>query len=191
MTDNKTPNLLTEEIEKQPVAKEQSFYHLIEKLNLKKHPEGGYYSEIYRDQAIIKKDNLPNEFSGDRNYSTAIYYLLNGNNFSVFHRIKSDEGWHYYIGNTSLKIYEIRNDGELIIHKLGSDIDRGETLFAVVEKGSWFAVELDQQNEDNFTLVGCTAAPGFDKQDFELANSDRLAQQFPQHLAIIRKLART
>src|SRR5438045_1486208 len=87
---------------------------LIEKLHMTPNPEGGYFIEIYRDKSVIKKAGLPDNFDGDRSFSTAIYYLLGGKDFSSFHRLKSDEGWHYYTGNTGVKIYEIKPNGELL-----------------------------------------------------------------------------
>src|ERR1043165_2706234 len=74
--------------------------NLIEKLHLIPNTEGGYFLEIYRDKSVIKKAGLPDDFDGDRSFSTAIYYLLGGKDFSSFHRLKSDEGWRYYTGNT-------------------------------------------------------------------------------------------
>jgi predicted cupin superfamily sugar epimerase len=108
--------------------------YLIEKLNLKLHPEGGYYIQMYKDPSAIKKIGLQDNFDDDRSYSTAIYYLLYKDKHSVFHKIKSDEVWHYYSGNTSLKIYEIKNNGKLEIHTLGNNINNNETFVCVIEK---------------------------------------------------------
>lgn len=122
---------------------------------------------------------MPKNFDGDRNCSTAIYYLINGKNFSAFHKIKSDELWHYYEGNTSIKIYEIKNNGELIIHNLGRNI----------EKDSWFAAELTNKEENHFALVGCTVTPGFEFEDFKLAEFNKLSLQYPNYIDIIQKLS--
>jgi uncharacterized protein len=164
--------------------------NLIEKFNLTENIEGGYFSEIYRDKSVIKKVGLPDSFDGDRSFSTSIYYLLEGKNFSSFHRLKSDEGWHYYIGDTSIKIYEIKPDGELIVHNLGNDLYKGENFVTFLEKGSWFGAELSDQNNNNFALIGCTVAPGFEVADFELATYEQLSNQYPQHAEIIKKLTR-
>ena len=164
--------------------------YLIEKLHLKPNPEGGHYLQIYQDKLAIKKAGLSDKFDGDRCYSTAIYYLLDGKNFSSFHRIKSDEVWHYYTGNTSIKIYEIKVDGKLIIHNLGKNIEKGENFVCVVEKESWFGAELSDQSNDSFALVGCTVAPGFEYKDFEIATFEYLSENFPQYLETIKKLTR-
>nr|CAG8435640.1 13593_t:CDS:1 [Entrophospora candida]CAG8563410.1 2001_t:CDS:1 [Entrophospora candida] len=164
--------------------------YFIKKLHLEPHPEGGYYSQIYQDKSVIKKVGLSDKFDGNRSCSTVIYFLLDRKNFSTFHRIKSDEGWHYYAGNTSVKIYEIKTDGKLIVHNLGNNIDKGEKFFSVVEKNAWFGAELGDQNDDNFALVGCSVAPGFDYKDFEMATFGYLSEQYPQHIKIIEKLTR-
>ena len=75
----------------------------IKKLELQPHPEGGYFKEVYRSDELASKEALPDSFGGDRNFSTAIYFLLEAHDFSAFHRIKSDEIWHFYSG-TSLRI---------------------------------------------------------------------------------------
>src|SRR6478735_6509582 len=102
--------------------KDAAFY--TKHLQLLPHPEGGYYAETYRSEGIIPVSAL-NNFTGSRRYSTAIYYLLEKGNFSAFHRIKSDECWHYYAGNTLL-IYVIHLNGRLETIKLGSDLLKGE-----------------------------------------------------------------
>ncbi|PKK57484.1 hypothetical protein RhiirC2_763907 [Rhizophagus irregularis] len=172
------------------LAQTISSQQLIEKLHLTPNPEGGYFVEFYRDKSVIKKVGLPDNFDGDRSFSTAIYYLLKGKEFSSFHRLRSDEGWHYYTGNTGVKIYEIRPDGELVVHNLGNDLVNGENFAVVIEKGSWYGAELSDQSNDNFSLVGCTVAPGFENADFEMAKFESLSKQFPQHAEIIKKLTR-
>ena len=74
----------------------------IEKLQLKPHPEGGYYKEIYRAGEMILPEHLPKRYKSLRNFSTSIYFLLEGNQVSNFHRLKSDEQWHFYDGSSQL-----------------------------------------------------------------------------------------
>ena len=154
---------------------------------MQQHPEGGWFKESYRSDEVILKDHLPNRFGGERSFCTAIYFLLEGNQFSSFHRIKSDEMWHFYSGE-ALNVYVIDTEGKLEIIKIGSNIENGETFQAVVKAGCWFASKPAEQN--SFSLVGCTVAPGFDFADFELAKADALVQEFPQHEEVIRKLCR-
>lgn len=157
----------------------------IHKLQLNKHPEGGYYKEIYRSEEKITKNALPLRFQGDRNFSTSIYFLLDKMDISTFHRIKSDEIWHFYKGD-SVVIYEIKPKGELIEHLLGDDPEKNETLQVVISKESWFAAELT--NKESFALMGCTVAPGFDFNDFEMAKKIELKNNHPNHSKIINRL---
>jgi predicted cupin superfamily sugar epimerase len=161
-----------------------TFY--IDHLHLKPHPEGGYYAETYRSSGVIAASALL-EFKGDRNYSTAIYYLLKQGDFSAFHRIKSDECWHYYAGDTLL-IHVLNHDRTYSCIKLGSAIDKGEVFQFVVPANTWFAAECAEQS--SFVLTGCTVAPGFDFADFEMADRQSLLNKFPEHSSIILKLCR-
>ncbi|MDZ4845521.1 MAG: cupin domain-containing protein [Chitinophagales bacterium] len=158
----------------------------IEQLHLEPHPEGGYFRESYRSPNVIPASGLPNYF-GSRNFSTAIYFLLKGNEFSALHKLKSDEVWHFYDG-CSLKIHVLLPEGTLITKMLGSDFEKGENLQLVIPANHWFAAQpLD---ENNFTLAGCTLAPGFDFKDFELGSFAQLSAQFPLHKDFIRQFTR-
>lgn len=164
-----------------------SVQQLISHYHLQPHPEGGYYKEIYRSVGIIPKAAMAKGFNGARNWSTAIYFLLEKGNFSGFHRIKSDECWHFYAGETLL-IYVIQLNGSLQIIKLGSDILNGEIFQFVVPANCWFA-SIPAENS-MYSFVGCTVAPGFDFEDFELAETKTLTKLYPQHKDIIKKLTR-
>jgi predicted cupin superfamily sugar epimerase len=164
----------------------QTAKDLIEYYQLQPHPEGGYYKETYRSKGVIAKECLP-VFDGNRNFSTAIYFLLEKGNFSAFHRIQSDECWHFYTGNCLL-VHVIHENGKLETIKLGSNILNGETFQFVVPANCWFASEPSA--ESNFSFVGCTVAPGFDFADFELAHRDELSKLYPQHETLIRRLTR-
>ncbi|MCU0325058.1 MAG: cupin domain-containing protein, partial [Spirosomaceae bacterium] len=150
----------------------------VEKYNMQSHPEGGYFAETYRSSETIGKDALPNRFSGDRSYATGIYFLLEGHHFSAFHRIQSDEMWHFYAGNP-LSVYYIDFEGNIQIIKLGNNPDNGEVFQAVVPAGVWFGSKPSELN--GYSLVGCTVAPAFDFADFELADRATLIEEFPQH----------
>ena len=148
----------------------------IEKLNLQKHPEGGWYKEVYRSEEIVPKQYLPVGFSGDRSFSTSIYYLLEGKDFSAFHRIKSDEIWHFYAGTSPLEIISVEN-GILGKKVLGDRPEHEQFFQVVVPKNCWFAARL--QNMSGFALVGCTVSPGFHFDDFEMAGED-LIVEYPE-----------
>jgi predicted cupin superfamily sugar epimerase len=160
---------------------------LVQQFDMLPHPEGGYYKENYRSDEIISSNTLPKRFSGDRCFSTAIYFLLEQGNFSAFHKIKSDECWHFYAGQT-LNVYVLQYDGKLDTIRLGNDLNKGETFQFVVPANCWFASE--PATNTDFSFVGCTVAPGFDFEDFELAKADELVQLFPQYETEIRRLCR-
>ncbi len=161
--------------------------NIITHLNLHPHPEGGWYKETYRAEGVIPRDALPQAFTGDRSFSTAIYFLLERGNFSAFHRIQSDECWHFYAGGP-LVVYVIDGTGTMVQVKLGSNILAGETFQHVVPAGCWFASAPAEGTE--YSLVGCTVAPGFDFADFEMADRRSLIQEFPQQTEIITRLTR-
>ncbi|UPT67074.1 MAG: cupin domain-containing protein [Sphingobacteriales bacterium JAD_PAG50586_3] len=160
---------------------------LVTHLQLQPHPEGGYYKEVYRSAGIIQQAALGTEFAGDRNYCTGIYFLLTGTNFSAFHRIKSDELWHFYDGDTC-NVYVIHLNGELEVIRLGRDIANGQVYQAVVPAGAWFASECS--NPNGYSLTGCTVSPGFDFADFEMAERKSLTNDYPHLEDIITKLTR-
>lgn len=160
---------------------------LIQQYNLQPHPEGGWYKETYKSNEHLSVDALPERFNGKRVFSTAIYFLLAQGNFSAFHRIKSDECWHFYAGDPLL-IYLIQPNGSLHIVHLGNDIEKGQMFQYVVPANCWFA--SIPAPGSNFCFVGCTVAPGFDFVDFELANATELAALYPQHQNFITPLCR-
>jgi predicted cupin superfamily sugar epimerase len=158
----------------------------IERLNLEPHPEGGWYRQTYRASLMLPHAALPG-FAGDRAASTAIYFLLEGDQFSAFHRLRSDEVWHFYAGS-GLVVHVITPNGEHQQILLGSNAASGEQFQGVVPAGCWFGSSLRQPN--TYALVGCTVAPGFDFADFEMAKREELAAQYPQHRNIIKRLTR-
>lgn len=160
---------------------------LIQQYQLLPHPEGGYYKETYRSSETIPAAALPARFNGNRSFSTAIYFLLEQGNFSAFHKIKSDECWHFYAGQTLL-VHILHTNGELQTVKLGSNATEEELFQFVVPANCWFASEPAPGTE--FSLTGCTVAPGFDFADFELAKAEELVKSFPFYSTLIRRLCR-
>lgn len=151
------------------------------------HPEGGFYKETYRSKGTIPRAVLGDEFTGDRNYCTAIYFLLTSANFSAFHKIKQDEIWHFYDGSP-LYVHVIGLNGGYERYTVGMDIDQGEVPQLVVSAGCWFASSV--KNDDSYSLVGCTVSPGFDFNDFELAERKALIREYPKYKEIITALTR-
>jgi uncharacterized protein len=155
---------------------------LIRRFDLQPHPEGGFFRETYR-----AADNVRREPSADlRSASTAIYYLLCDGAHSAWHRIRSDEVWHFYAGDP-LNVYVLEDDGALTVHRLGNPLERDDCVFqAVVGSGRWFAAQCD--DAASVALVGCTVAPGFEFSEFELAGVDALIDLYPQHRDLIVRL---
>ena len=160
---------------------------LIDYYSLMPHPEGGWYKETYKSNESIKKSGLPKRFKGKRFLSTSIYFLLEKGDFSAFHKIKSDECWHFYSGG-ALLIYLINERDEMETVKLGNNFKEGELFQYVVPSNCWFASVPDKNS--SFSFVGCTVSPGFDFDDFELANKKDLIKKYPQHKKLISKFCR-
>ena len=163
----------------------ESAKQIIEKLGLEPHPEGGYFRETYRSEGSINEENLDDHYEGERSYSTCIYFLLTSDKFSAFHRIKQDEIWHFYDGSP-IRLHVISETGEYSYHIIGRDLDRGEIPQLVVPGGCWFAAEV--LNTNAYSLVGCTVAPGFSFDDFELKPTAELIKLFPDKTDIISRL---
>ena len=153
----------------------------IKKLDLSKHPEGGYYRETYRcNMKILYKNRY-------RSISSGIYFLLDGSEFSAFHRLRSDEMWHFYAGG-SLTLHVISRHRRYSLIKLGNDLEDGDVFHTVIRYGSWFGATVDDRL--SYSLLGCTVSPGFDFQDFELGQRKKLIEMYPEYRSIIEKLTR-
>lgn len=152
---------------------------LIQDLELQAHPEGGYFKETYRS---AERHPQGPTFPSERNLCTGIYFLLTSESFSAFHRIRSDEMWHFYEGDP-FEVHVIHPDGRFETLALGPG-----KYQALVPAGAWFASGV--RSGGDYSLVGCTVAPGFDFQDFELAEAESLIAQYPQHRDCILKFTR-
>ncbi len=155
-------------------------------LSLTPHPEGGFFREVYRSNEEIPQSSLPSRFSGPRSFATSIYFLLEKGDFSAFHRIKSDETWHFYRGG-ALDLHILHN-GKYELVVIGANIAAGNHLQYTVPAGAWFASE--PSIDSWYSLLGCTVSPGFDFSDFEMAKRDTLLKEYLSHGDLIRRLAR-
>ena len=149
----------------------------IRTLHLIKHPEGGYYKEVYRAADEVHLQDRT------RRASTSIYFLLSAGDFSALHQIKSDELWHFYDGSP-LTVHRLCLDGAYRTFVLGRNIERGESLQNWVPAGDWFGATV----ETGYALVGCTVAPGFEFQDFKMGTTEELLSLYPHHSSIVRRL---
>ena len=161
--------------------------YYINKLKLQKHPEGGYFNEIYRSGEMFEASVLPERYMGNRAFSTSIYFLLDGKDISTFHKLQSDEIWHFYDGSP-VRIYIITPERALEERVLGYNLDNNETLQTVINKDSWFGAEL--VDKSSFCLVGCTVSPGFDFQDFEMGKRELLLKEYPEFSGTILRLTK-
>lgn len=141
---------------------------VIENLQLIPHPEGGFFREIFRTDSI-----------------TTIYFLLQNDDFSGFHRLQSHEIWYFHSG-VPLNIYVIEKNGKLKIHSLSSL--PGGVFQLCIEPGQWFAAAIESQK--GYSLVGCAVAPAFTFDCFEMAKKEELLLQYPEHKEIIEKFCR-
>jgi uncharacterized protein len=138
-----------------------SLQPLIEKFDLRPHPEGGFYRETYRSVATT---------AAGRSVCTAIYYLLPAGERSQFHRIDADEIWHFYAGDP-LRVVELREAGAKVT------LLSAENPQHVVPAGTWFGAIPAPQSR--YSLVGCTVSPAFEFAQFELGDPNVLLLQFP------------
>lgn len=155
---------------------------IIRELDLQPHPEGGYFRETYRSARQIPSEALPG-YPGARAEATAIYFLLTSGNFSSFHKVRQDEGWYFHFGSP-IDLHVIEPDGQHTEIQVGNDLLQGQQPQYIVPGGAWFAAKV--ANGGEFSLVSCTVAPGFDFEDFELADT-ALAELFPAHAELIRQ----
>ena len=160
--------------------------------------EGGFYIETHRAPEMLKNDSLlaaakpsgeagPAGFPADRNLASTILYLLTAKTISLLHRLKSDEMFHFYLGDpvTMLQLYP---DGRSELFTLGHDILAGQKVQVIVPKGVWQGAFV--QPGGKFALMGCSVSPAFDENDFELGDRDALLNQYPDLHEYILKLTR-
>jgi len=147
--------------------------------------EGGFYAETYRCSERIGEAHLPAGYVGDRSLGSAILYLLTPDTFSALHRLKSDEIFHFYLGDP-VTILQLHPDGSGEVITLGRDILNGQRVQVTVPAGSWQGCLLNPGG--TFALMGTTVAPGFESADFEIANREHLLRQYPDKKALIARL---
>ncbi len=155
-----------------------AFY--IEHLGLTAHPEGGYFKEVYRSEM----HSVFEGFSGERNVSTSIYFLLDGSDKSHLHKIKSDETWFFHTGSPVEVV--VLNKGDVSIITLGTAIEKGEVFQFTVPANAWFGARI--KGSSGFGLVSCTVAPGFDFADFELAEYKKISREYPAYDSMLKEM---
>ncbi|PKL85040.1 MAG: hypothetical protein CVV22_09875 [Ignavibacteriae bacterium HGW-Ignavibacteriae-1] len=156
----------------------------IKALNMQKHIEGGYYVETFRSQYSVPSENLTDRISGNRNLMTSIYFLLEGNDISKLHKVLGDEIWFFHDGSAAI-IEIINPNGKLEKKILGTDVKLGQMPQISIPADTWFTAKI--ADDDSFVLIACTVAPGFEYDDFELANPEKLTREFPHLKEFILK----
>ncbi len=161
---------------------------IIEHFCMKPLPdEGGYYVETYRCKEMIEQASLPAEYTDSRNLATAILYLLTPNTFSALHRLRSDEVFHFYLGDP-VTMLQLQPDGGGQVITLGRDITANQQIQVPVPAGVWQGCLLNQGGE--FALMGTTVTPGFEFADFELGDRQILLHEYPEYKDLIIRLTR-
>lgn len=179
---------------------------IVTKLKLNPHPEGGFYSETFRDSSVIlSKSILPPQYKVERPVSTCIYFLLPSGNVSCLHRIPCAETWHFYLGEPITVAELNEEDGKFKLTRLGSDLigDDQQPQYTV-PPNVWFgafptndlSISADgtllkappRDGERHYSLVGCTCAPAFQFEDFELAKRSELVSRFPSSEPLVSLL---
>lgn len=160
---------------------------LIKKYQLISHIEGGYFHQVYKSKDTIK---LPKRFgTKKRSCATSIYYLLTFDDFSTFHRIKSDETWYFHHGSNVLIHILDPKKRKLQTVTLGDSIQSKDAVFQfTILAGNWFAAEL--QDKKSYALVSCAVAPSFEYEDFEIAKREELLPEFKKYAKVINRLTR-
>jgi predicted cupin superfamily sugar epimerase len=156
----------------------------IDHLGLVDHREGGHYTETYESDVVVDGEEIAERYDADRASASSIYYLLRAEEFSTFHRIDSDELWHFYRGDP-LRLYVLDDDGvETVL--LGRD-----RFQVAIPHDTWFAAEIaadvEGATDHGYALVGCDVTPAFDEVNYELAD-ERLADEYEQHRELIERL---
>lgn len=156
----------------------------IDLLGLQEHPEGGYYREVYCSSETVSKSALPERFQSEHAFSTSIYYLLEYDDLSRFHRLHQDEIWHFYEGS-AVMVHTLESKRHTVF-RLGRNPAKGQLPMLVIPHGTLFAAELE--NKRSYALLGCTVSPGFKFEDFDQPSRSELTHRFPEHHDLITRL---
>ena len=161
---------------------------VIRMLNLQPHPrEGAFFLETYRSGEAVTADALPARYKGSRAMSTAIYYMVKDDSRCHIHRLKSDEVWHFYLGDP-LELLLLDKGGSGRIVTLGVDLEAGIRPQLVVPAGTWQGARV--QPGGKFSLVGTTVSPGFEYTDYEDGEQAKLVEGYPKFYDLILALTR-
>jgi predicted cupin superfamily sugar epimerase len=158
-------------------------------LGLVPHPrEGGWYVRTYESREMLSPSSfLDARYAGPRRTGTAIYYLLEPDTFSEMHRLKSDEVFHFYAGD-SVEMLQLGLDVTSEVVRIGPRLAEGERPQVVVPRDVWQGSRLIPGG--SWALLGCTVSPGFEFEDYEAGDREHLAARWPERRALIHALTR-
>lgn len=160
---------------------------IVERFGMMPHTEGGWFREVWRSPLTVEHSVVPSGREARRSGGTLIYFLLSGSDFSAFHRVRwTDELWHLYAGGP-LELHIIDDERRHATRLLTTEIEHGEPT-ALVPAGQWQAARLAANAR--WVFGGCTVAPGFEFEDFEMPPAEDLIAEYGEHAAIIRELTR-
>jgi predicted cupin superfamily sugar epimerase len=161
---------------------------IIDALGMEPHPtEGGWFVETYRCPESAEGDGLPGRYAASRTHSTAIYYLLTPDTFSEIHRLRSDEVYHFYLGDP-VEMLQLRPNGTGEVLTLGTDLASGQRPQVLVPREVWQGSRLVEGGR--FALLGCTVAPGFEPEDYDGGAREDLVRRYPEYASLIKALTR-
>lgn len=149
--------------------------------------EGGYFVESYRSAEMIAPEQFAGRYESGRSVSTAIYYLLEPGTFSEMHRVKSDEIFHFYLGD-AVEMLQLLPDRTSRVVTIGTELERGMRPQVVVPRGVWQGCRLVEGG--TVALMGCTVSPGFEYADYESGTREELLAGWPEARALIDALTR-
>lgn len=153
-------------------------------FKLQPHPEGGFYSAGYRSPEFLRSEGLPHRYNAPRNLYSSIYFMVTNTSSSRFHKLKTDEMWHFYHGDP-VSLHLISESGHYTKIELSAEVGK-ERFMYLVKKNTWMAASCESI-EKNYSLTGCTLAPGFEYDDFELGKRNELIASFPHLSDVIEK----
>jgi len=153
-------------------------------FRMKAHPEGGFFSAGSRSSEFLRPDDLPSRYNSPRNLYSSIFFMVTSESPSRFHRLKTDELWHFYKGD-DLEIHTISDTGSYAKYVM-SGRDGVEDFQYLVRRNTWMAATC--KGDAGYALAGCSLSPGFEFEDFELADRRSLIELCPKHEDLITQL---
>jgi uncharacterized protein len=149
--------------------------------------EGGCYVRTYESGELLPPQAFADgRYPGPRHTGTAIYYLLEPDTFSEMHRLKSDEIFHFYAGDT-VEMLQLKSDGGGNVVRIGNRLEEGERPQLVVPRNVWQGSRLLPGGR--WALLGCTVSPGFEFEDYETATREELCERWPVFSELLRALS--